>query len=116
MIVWLPFLWSAQACGLACTSVGCESSLELTFNRALSEDAVLTVDSGGVPWVVDCAQQSCGTQLHFVGLIIGHAQVRVVEGDVETVYDINPQYQESHPNGPDCEPTCHVAEVSLILP
>ena len=115
---WLaPLVGVLQACGMACTLVGCSSGLELVFNRTPGTDAVLTLDLGdGVPWVVDCSEQVCGARVRFSSLIVDAARVVVVEGGDTTEFAIQPLYRRIHPNGPDCEPTCRVAEVSLVLP
>ena len=125
------FLWvlsvvilAVAGCGsnpvTACTALGCFSGLRLTFDRQPDAETVITieVDVGGIPWVVRCGVDTdCSTGLSLPDFFPESARVRITSpaGDV-VVHEIEPEYEETQPNGPDCPPVCVFATVGLELP
>ena len=113
---WLSACLLSPACAMVCTGAGCVSGLELLFDRELATDAVVRVElEGGAPWIIDCSEQPCGSRIFLTGLFVDRVRISITEGGVEVVRTVEPGYEEWQPNGPDCDPTCHVAEVSIVL-
>jgi hypothetical protein len=133
----LPFLFTCSGdlnpFAEECTLVGCSSFLrvELLFASQLTKDDVqVVVEHSGHSFSCSfgsdddpCHQGfqpgfdpgSTGNPTHLVVLINeSPEQLRITatsSAGSESVL-VEPDYQRSQPNGPDCEPTCHSASTT----
>ncbi|MDA1104942.1 MAG: hypothetical protein O2956_15275, partial [Gemmatimonadetes bacterium] len=82
--------------------------------------AVFTVEVralGSEPFTVECSPASpCGATVFAYGIVADSVEVIIVEGGIATTRDFFPEYHESRPNGPGCEPTCLQATVRVNFP
>lgn len=100
-----------------CTLIGCANGLSVKFDRTPPPGTVVTLMLGSTPWRATCgADANCSQGIFFAGLRVDYVLIRVTIGDSSTDYERRPEYVETTPNGPRCEPTCFNAEVLLALP
>ena len=92
--------WAVGGC---CTDAGCNGLLVIHLDRALSADAVVSVDLGD--GTVDCIWTS------------DPVRVRVSEGGGEAVeHEVQVTASEPYsPNGKRCDPTCTGGQADLVL-
>lgn len=120
-----PALLLLSGCGsifgpTACTLIGCESGVEVAFAQRPDAPFRIEAEVPGHPssrYVYECDEVSrCGGRIFFADFTPDVVRIRVVTaaGTTEQIY--SPQYSESRPNGPDCEPLCRTARIMLPLP
>ena len=102
----------------ACTEIGCESGLRLTFDAEPPAGTVIEAEAPGEPpRRVECGlQSSCAHGVFLPGFTPDRVVIRVVTPSGEAAHEVQPTYEAFQPNGPGCPPTCHVAHVQLGLP
>ena len=129
----------------ACTEIGCQDGLFIELNRltwepgvwtvSLTSDGVNTTCTATIPLdsttpsscdrtgyqlttagsSLDVSEQAI-TDLYIPSIDIAQVTIIVEHDGVEVFSDsVQPSYQTSQPNGPDCEPTCTSANASLTL-
>lgn len=101
-----------------CTDVGCESGLYLSFDRAPEAGTTISVSTGaGFPWTIECtAATPCGQRVFLQDFMPDEAVVTITTSTGQSTQEIQPLYEKSQPNGPDCSPTCYQGTVKLQLP
>jgi hypothetical protein len=115
---------SASACSdsdplyRVCTEIGCSNGLHVTFGATPVAGTVVQAEiPGGAPWRVECGvDQQCEHRVFFPDLRPDWVMIRITSPAGELLHEVRPQYVESRPNGPGCEPTCFNATVELSLP
>ncbi len=109
----------SESTGIECTGIGCASGLQVNFDRVPPSGTVviLQFDSSEVRWEVECGTDAnCSNGLFFPGLVVDYVALRLVTAEGEILHELRPEYEVSHPNGPDCPPTCRNATVTVALP
>lgn len=123
---------SCDGVGTACTEIGCDDGITLTVSPAsgliagvYSVSVSGTGESTSCSLTVDNAAQVTDTTCDLIDNTAGSFTV-VLHSSPETLTitidrdgtelgkeDITPSYTTVQPNGPECEPTCHQADVSM---
>ena len=106
------------ACGgeFVCTLVGCVNGVRIKFDRVPDPGTVVQLEfPGASPWRLEC-DVACDGGVFFPDLRADRVRVRIITPTSEAFYEIRPDYVESRPNGPRCEPTCFNATVEVALP
>lgn len=118
--------------GQACTEIGCESGTFLTLRDlefydgtyqvrlldGVTREQLFSCDFGIVSETVedaDCSVYNDGTGL-VVTLPVADQLVSIEvlrNGSLWGLLDATPQYTETQPNGPGCEPICNQANLTL---
>lgn len=118
-----------------CTLIGCVDSLELVFDETIPRDYVVTVTIGSRVLTADCTSAAdpdtsrdvevllsdgsasviCGTGRLALGITPAELSVRLDHADgTVTIADVRPAYEESYPNGEECdEVPCRNASTSI---
>lgn len=100
-----------------CTLIGCVNGLWVKFDQTPPPGTVVTLVLGSTPWRVTCgADANCSQGIFFSGLRVDYVLIRVTIGGNSTDYERRPEYVETTPNGPTCEPTCFNAVVLVAVP
>lgn len=118
--------------GNACTEIGCEDAISLALRDGefydgnyqvsmfdgVTREQLFSCDFGVISETIDDAD--CNVyddgEGFTVNLPIGGASVSIEvlrNGDLWGSLDANPEYSESQPNGPGCEPICTQASLTL---
>lgn len=106
----------------ACTEAGCMDDLTIWFVDGDGED--LPGFSGELVFDDREISFQCpgdGNDYECVGSGIqlieapDEIEVTVTSEDFETTTTVTPDYEEFHPNGPDCPPTCHIGEETVTV-
>lgn len=98
----------------ACTLIGCENGLTVTLQNApAGAFAVELRVPGAAVRRQECASAAQCTTLVFDGVVEAAATVAIITPGGEVTRDVRPQYTRLRPNGPDCEPTCLQARVTV---
>lgn len=103
--------------GGACTLIGCADGVDVNWSDASSEDRG-TLVADGVAYAFDCAVGSSstvactptGARLRLAPLTL---RVDVVTRSGARRGTFTPSYTTSRPNGPDCDPVCRGATVTV---
>jgi hypothetical protein len=103
---------------IACTEIGCDSGIRVRFDQAPPPETIVTMTvTGSAPRVVRCGIDApCDDGVWFSGLTPDRVVVTVSTPEGEWEQEMRPDYEEFQPNGPDCPPTCIVAELMAELP
>jgi hypothetical protein len=116
--VCLLFLFLAACSGnqeplRVCTLIGCNDGLNVTVVSALQEDFSVTVKSGSQTLhTFTCRPgQQCMAFLENQRPANVTVQIATSAGTISK--DYTPEYKASRPNGPDCEPECRQATVTV---
>ena len=104
--------------GRACTLIGCDDGITVTFDAPPPHGTLVELDgSSGVPWRVECGVDwNCDAGIFFSDFTPDHISVRVVTPAGEAMESFQLTYQEFQPNGDGCPPTCRTATVAMGLP
>lgn len=110
-----------MACGdnttaLVCTDIGCDSGLMVEVAGLQADSAEIAVQVlDAPPWVIGCDRDHCTAGVFFPHFTPDYVEITVRIGDREVVEDVRPEYRVLQPNGPECEPTCHMATVEIAV-
>jgi hypothetical protein len=118
-----------------CTLIGCIDSLDLGFDQTIPRDYMVTVTIGARVLTADCssaadadtsrevevwlsddsASVTCGTDRLVLGVTPDELSVRLDHPDgTVTQVDLRPDYEESYPNGEECDDVpCRSASVEI---
>jgi hypothetical protein len=127
---------SASGCTEECTAVGCTDSITVSFSTAVPRDYKVDIELDGKPGSADCSEAThpgggdVEVEVTGLGRTIRCTQTgALLQGAPENVrlvftfpdakvadVTLKPKYQTVEPNGPECEPTCDQAEVTVDLP
>lgn len=102
----------------ACTMIGCENgvTVQLAGAPAIPFSVELT-PLGGAATIKECVTaQACGTDLFFQGVSADSVTVKVTSPAGESVTRAKAEYATTRPNGPQCDPECRQARVSVSVP
>jgi hypothetical protein len=96
-----------------CTLIGCNDGLNVTVNSALQQDFSVTVKSGSqtLHTFTCSAGQQCMAFLENQTPANVTVQITTNAGTISR--DYTPEYNVSRPNGPDCDPECRQATVTV---
>ena len=103
--------------GHDCTLIGCFDGLQVDI-RGLADTEYEVVAEGleGESRTGECVVSSDGTcRVMFVGFYPSEVTLSVTGADQQVSVKLQPAYEESQPNGPDCPPTCRNATVAIDL-
>ncbi|MFO0626182.1 MAG: hypothetical protein U0325_11250 [Polyangiales bacterium] len=103
--------------GGECTLIGCADGVDITWSGASSQDRG-TLVADGVTYAFDCAAApsstvwctSTGVRLQRTPTAL---RVDVVTPSGARSGTFSPRYTTSRPNGPDCDPVCRGATVTV---
>jgi hypothetical protein len=123
------------SCSQTCTAIGCVDGLDFVFDEEIPLDYTVTVEIGGRTGTRDCTAATveagatetsgpltgelddvvtCSTTFLRIAGSPPEATIAIVYADgTRTDASARPAYEESHPNGEDCEPTCYNAEIEI---
>jgi hypothetical protein len=101
-----------------CTLIGCSDGLVVRVDGAGDGPTTIELRVPLRPPVVrTCGGPAhCAAGVQFENETPEHVTIVVTSGDREQVMDAEPAYVTSRPNGPDCEPECRQAVVTVALP
>lgn len=101
----------------ACTLIGCVDGVQVNWSGASSVDrGTITADGVAIPF--NCATGSTstlvctGTGVRLQGRP-ARLQVEVTTATGTRTASFTPQYVQSRPNGPGCDPVCNNATVTV---
>jgi hypothetical protein len=102
-----------------CTLIGCDSGLLVNLTQAPAGayriEVFATLD--GPRYVYDCASAAqCGTTAFFNDYTPESVTIRVTTAAGTREQNAQPSYSVNQPNGPNCDPTCKQAQVTVALP
>ena len=103
--------------GGACTTIGCLDGVDVRWSSASPTDRG-TITADGVVMPFDCAASSSrGVSCTGAGVRVqgrpARLQVEVITATGTRTGSFTPQYVQSRPNGPDCDPVCSNATVTV---
>lgn len=101
-----------------CTLVGCDSVLLVRLAQAPAGPYRIEVFShADAPhYVFDCANPATCGEARFVDYTPELVTIRVTTAAGASEQTVQPTYDVDRPNGPNCEPTCKGAVVTVPLP
>lgn len=101
-----------------CTQAGCSDGLLVSFDAPAPDGTIVEVrDERGARRTLECGVDwNCDTDVFFEDFRPRRVTVRVSTPGGQAAEVFVPVYGAVRPNGPDCEPTCLQAEVSMALP
>lgn len=100
----------------ACTEIGCSDGIVVEVNGATSDLTIEATGEDGEQQTLTCQVSSgdfCFAQ--FAGFTPAQVTIRVAGDSQAIAVTLEPAYEVSQPNGPNCEPTCLTARVSIQL-
>ncbi len=110
--------WASAGCvgSNACTLIGCVDGVQVNWSGASSADrGKLTAD--GVTVNFDCAASSAEYTCNPAGILFrgrpARLSVEVTSAAGTRTASFTPQYVQSRPNGPGCDPVCNNATVTV---
>lgn len=115
----LPLLACQEPPQAACTLIGCDSgvTVQLSTLPAVPFSVELTAFPGGESTLKQCtADGACSATLFFEGVRADSVSIKVTSGTGETITGVKPAYSVTRPNGPQCDPECRQASVSVNSP
>jgi hypothetical protein len=104
-------------CGISCTLIGCVGLVvTVTGAQPQATITVLATSPDSVSHTVTCVTSngSCVLPLPYE-FRPTTVTLRVSAGADTTTITVQPQYETSRPNGPDCPPPCQSATVAVAL-
>ena len=116
----LVLLLAGPACSIigpgACTLIGCTGLVvEVTGAASLTPVTVVVTAPDGSTRTATCAGASGTCLASFFDFTPASLTVRVSSGSQLTERTVQPAYQLTRPNGPDCPPECRGARVTVAL-
>lgn len=101
---------------VVCTAIGCFSGVLVEVSGATSDLTVEATSDDGEQRTETCVVSSDGRCFaRFNGFTPDQVTIRVIGASQSFSVTVQPAYEVSQPNGPNCEPTCLRAEVSIQL-
>ena len=89
----------------------------LAFSSPPPVGTTVTLELRPTPWTVRCGVDvDCSSGVFFSDLRVDAVEIRVENERGVTFTEVQPTYEETEPNGPDCPPTCYRAEVTVDTP
>ena len=116
----LVMLLAGPACNVlgpgACTLIGC-IGLVVEVTGAASQPPVTVVVTApdGSTRTATCTGASGACPVFFFDFTPATLTVRVSSGTQSTELTVQPVYQTTRPNGPECPPECRGARVTVAL-
>ena len=103
--------------GHECTLIGCFDGLRVEIHGpADAEYEVVASGAEGESQTGGCVASSDGTcWVWFHGFHPSEVTLSVTGADQAVSVTLQPAYEVSQPNGPDCGPTCRLATVEIVL-
>ena len=103
--------------GHGCTLIGCYDGLRVEIQGfADTEYEVVASEREGESRTGECVAASDGRcWVWFESYYPSEVTLSVTGVDQQVSVTLQPAYQESQPNGPDCPPTCRLAAVKIDL-
>ncbi len=99
-----------------CTLIGCSDGLIVRIDGVAPASYTVAVQSGGKETLVTCNPTSPCTGGTFVaGVTSQNVQVEIRLPDRTVRRAATVTYQETRPNGDDCEPVCRQAIITMKL-
>lgn len=107
----------------ACSLIGCESGLTLTFEAAAPERFRFSLSAsdgetrqGECP-AINAQDAVClGDRVLIPRFTPTQLDLSLSVGEQTSTQSFEPEYKNSRPNGPDCEPECKQATLRVKLP
>lgn len=97
-----------------CTLIGCVNGLTVALaNPPAGAFAVEVRVPGALVQRRECESVARCGPLFFANVVEVSATIAIVTSGGEVSRDVRPQYSRVRPNGPNCEPTCLHAEVTV---
>ena len=102
----------------ACTLIGCDSGLVVLLAQAPTGPYRIEVFSreDAPHYAFDCAVPGQCGDVRFVDYTPESVTIRVTTSAGTREQTAQPKYSVYRPNGPNCEPTCRSAAVTVALP
>ena len=110
-----------------CTEAGCDDELRISIkdaddNPVNTFEGEVKFDGESVEFLCDPDEGSVtGEGYHCnndVLVLMEHPEqleLTISSGELSAETTLTPEYEEYHPNGPGCPPTCHQAEEAVVL-
>ena len=116
----LVMLLAGPACNVvdprACTLIGCPGLVvEVTGAAALTPVTVVVTAPDGSTRSATCIGASGTCPVSFPDFTPANLTVRVSSGTQSTELTVQPAYELTRPNGPDCPPECRGTRVAVAL-
>jgi hypothetical protein len=101
-----------------CTLVGCDSVLVVRLAQTPTGPYRIEVFSrdDAPHYVFDCANPATCGEARFLDYTPDRVTIRVTTAAGTGEQTVRPAYDVDRPNGPNCEPTCKGAIVTMPLP
>jgi hypothetical protein len=117
----LAFAGSCREPIRVCSLVGCESGLTVHLASLPSGPFRVEVRPSGaydVVYVFECTSSAnCRQEIFFAGLVSTHVEITVKTGiGSRTTESQFLTYTHFQPNGPECEPDCQRADMTVPVP
>lgn len=116
LLLGAALLTGCAAFNEACTLIGCASGLRVQLDGAPSVAYTIEVKVPGqaTSQTFNCATPSqCVGGAFFADFVPQTVQVTITVGTSVRTLTVDPQYSTSRPNGPNCEPTCTQATITI---
>jgi hypothetical protein len=103
--------------GQGCTEIGCFDGLRVVVQGVADvEYEVVASELDGATQTGACQAVSDGTcSVFFFQYYPSEVTLHVTGADQSLSITLQPAYEESQPNGPDCPPTCRLSTVEVDL-
>ena len=116
----LVMLLAGPACNVlgpsACTLIGCTGLVvEVTGAASLTPVTVVVTSPDGSTRSATCTSASGTCPFSFPDFTPASLTVRVSSGTQSAELTVQPAYQLTRPNGPECPPECRGARVTVAL-
>jgi hypothetical protein len=116
----LVILLAGAACNVigprACTLIGCTGLvIEVTGAASQTPVTVLVTAADGSTRTATCSSPTGTCPVSFSDFTPASLTVRVSSGAQSTELAVQPAYQLTRPNGPECPPECRSARVTVAL-
>ena len=116
----LVMLLAGPACNVvgpgACTLIGCSGLVvEVTGAAGQTPVTVVVTAPDGSTRSATCTTATGTCPVSFLDFTPASLTVRVSSGTQSTELTVQPAYQLTQPNGPECPPECRSARVTVAL-
>ena len=110
----IPALVFTLASCNECTTVGCDSGLEVRFSSAIPVGASVTASSQQYgARTVNCSSSGPCSTVFFIDFLPTEVSVTVDLPTGSHTTEFSPEYRTFQPNGEDCGPTCRATAVQM---
>lgn len=97
-----------------CTLIGCSDGLTVVLANPPAGAFAVEVRVPGAPVQRrECESVARCGPLFFANVVEVSATIAIITSGGEVIRDVRPQYSRVRPNGPDCEPACLQAQVTV---